>query len=97
MTMCYVFDYTTFSIIREIPPTLQHQFVFVLLFYSVNSFDRRHKSLALLSNDPSHEGSDEEIIGGICYRVYEEMRFAEIAFCKFLCQHDSRKVTPLYI
>jgi len=44
-------------------------------------FDRRHKSLALLSNDPSHEGSDEEIIGGICYRVYEDMRFAEIAFC----------------
>lgn len=44
-------------------------------------FDRRHKSLAILSDDPSVAGSDEEIIGGICYRPYEEMRFAEIAFC----------------
>lgn len=44
-------------------------------------FDRRHKSLALLSNDPNKKDSDEEIIGGICYRAYPEMRFAEIAFC----------------
>lgn len=44
-------------------------------------FDRRHKSLAILSDDPSVVGGDEEIIGGICYRPYEEMRFAEIAFC----------------
>jgi hypothetical protein len=44
-------------------------------------FDRRHKSLALLSDDPQHKGGDEEIIGGICYRAYPEMRFAEIAFC----------------
>jgi len=44
-------------------------------------FDRRHKSLALLSDDPSCKGGDEEIIGGICYRAYPEMRFAEIAFC----------------
>ncbi|KAL7470948.1 hypothetical protein ACHAXS_011224 [Conticribra weissflogii] len=44
-------------------------------------FDRRHKSLALLSTDPRKKNSDEEIIGGICYRSYPEMRFAEIAFC----------------
>lgn len=44
-------------------------------------FDRRHKSLALLSDDPRKAGGDEEIIGGICYRPYPEMRFAEIAFC----------------
>jgi ribosomal protein S18 acetylase RimI-like enzyme len=44
-------------------------------------FDRRHKSLALLSSDPRKKHSDEEIIGGICYRSYPEMRFAEIAFC----------------
>lgn len=44
-------------------------------------FDRRHTSLALLSDDPQHKGGDEEIIGGICYRAYPEMRFAEIAFC----------------
>lgn len=44
-------------------------------------FDRRHKSLALLSDDPSKKYTDEEIIGGICYRSYPEMRFAEIAFC----------------
>jgi GNAT superfamily N-acetyltransferase len=44
-------------------------------------FDRRHKSLALLSDDPNKKYTDEEIIGGICYRSYPEMRFAEIAFC----------------
>ena len=44
-------------------------------------FDRRHKTLAVLSNDPRHKGGDEEIIGGICYRPYHDMRFAEIAFC----------------
>ncbi|KAL7549527.1 hypothetical protein ACHAWF_012797 [Thalassiosira exigua] len=44
-------------------------------------FDRRHKSLALLSDDPDKKNSDEEIVGGICYRAYEDMRFAEIAFC----------------
>lgn len=44
-------------------------------------FDRRHKSLALLSDDPNKKYTDEEIIGGICYRAYPEMRFAEIAFC----------------
>jgi len=44
-------------------------------------FDRRHKSLALLSDDRQLRGGDDEIIGGICYRPYPEMRFAEIAFC----------------
>ena len=42
-------------------------------------FDRRHTSLALL--DPRRKYTDDEIIGGICYRAYPEMRFAEIAFC----------------
>ena len=42
-------------------------------------FDRRHTSLALL--DPRRKFTDDEIIGGICYRAYPEMRFAEIAFC----------------
>jgi len=44
-------------------------------------FDRRHTSLAILSDDPAVKGTDEEIIGGICYRAYHDMRFAEIAFC----------------
>ena len=44
-------------------------------------FDRRHKSLAILSDDPSVKGTDDEIIGGICYRPYYDMRFGEIAFC----------------
>ena len=44
-------------------------------------FDRRHKSLAILSSDPEKKDCDDEIIGGICYRAYPEMRFAEIAFC----------------
>lgn len=44
-------------------------------------FDRRHKSLAILSNDPTVQGTDEEIIGAICYRPYPDMKFAEIAFC----------------
>ena len=43
--------------------------------------DRRHKSLAILSDDPKVMGTDDEIIGGICYRAYHDMRFAEIAFC----------------
>lgn len=59
-------------------------------------FDRNHKSLALLNPDvvskrtsSSNNGNDngggfvgdDEIIGGICYRSYADMKFAEIAFC----------------
>ena len=44
-------------------------------------FDRRHKSLAILSDDPKVKGTDDEIIGAICYRGYHDMRFGEIAFC----------------
>lgn len=50
-------------------------------------FDRRHKSLAILSSqadleqNPAIEGTDDEIVGAICYRAYHEMKFAEIAFC----------------
>jgi len=43
--------------------------------------DPRHKSLAILSPDPAHAQTDDEIIGAICYRPYPDMRFAEIAFC----------------
>jgi len=44
-------------------------------------FDRNHTSLAILSDNPNHQGTDDEIVGGICYRAYETMKFAEIAFC----------------
>ena len=49
-------------------------------------FNKQHTSLALLSNDTSKKDTDEEIIGGICYRAYNDtsdgpMKFAEIAFC----------------
>jgi hypothetical protein len=36
-------------------------------------FDKRHLSLAIKKNN--------RIIGGICYRLYSDQRFAEIAFC----------------
>eukprot|EP00977_Amphora_coffeiformis_P024681 scaffold16630_cov177-Amphora_coffeaeformis.AAC.14 len=51
-------------------------------------FDRRHTSLAILSDSPELEDSDEEIIGGICYRAFPEMRFAEIAFCAVNAKHQ---------
>jgi histone acetyltransferase len=51
-------------------------------------FDRRHKSLAILSDDPQQKGGDEEIIGGICYRAFPQMRFAEIAFCAVNSSHQ---------
>ena len=50
--------------------------------------DRRHTSLAILSDNPELEGSDDEIIGGICYRAFPEMRFAEIAFCAVNAKHQ---------
>ena len=51
-------------------------------------FDRRHTSLAILSDNPELRDSDEEIIGGICYRAFPEMRFAEIAFCAVNAKHQ---------
>lgn len=51
-------------------------------------FDRRHVSLAILSDDPAVKDSDEEIIGAICFRPFEEMRFAEIAFCAVNASHQ---------
>ena len=51
-------------------------------------FDKRHISLAILSEDPAVKDSDEEIIGGICFRPFEEMRFAEIAFCAVSATHQ---------
>jgi len=75
--------------------TLLWLLFFVLTFSSIRSpyiarlvFDRRHRSLAILSDDPSHRGGDEEIIGGICYRGFSEMRFAEIAFCAVNSSHQ---------
>jgi histone acetyltransferase len=50
--------------------------------------DRRHTSLAILADNPALQGSDEEIIGGICYRAFPEMRFAEIAFCAVNAKHQ---------
>lgn len=38
--------------------------------------DPRHTSLAILSDKPDLKDTDEEIIGGICYRAFPEMRFA---------------------
>lgn len=51
-------------------------------------FDRRHTSLAILNDNPDVKDSDEEIIGGICYRAFPEMRFAEIAFCAVNASHQ---------
>lgn len=36
-------------------------------------FDRRHEAIVIRKRG-------HKIIGGICFRVYEEQRFAEIAF-----------------
>ena len=51
-------------------------------------FDRRHTSLAILSDDPALKDCDEEVIGSICYRAFPEMRFAEIAFCAVNASHQ---------
>lgn len=50
--------------------------------------DPRHTSLAIVSDNPAVKDSDEEIIGGICYRAFEDMRFAEIAFCAVNANHQ---------
>lgn len=34
-------------------------------------FDRRHISLAIVSDDPATKDTDEEVIGAICYRAFE--------------------------
>lgn len=46
--------------------------------------DRRHTSLAILSDKPELKDSDEEIIGGICYRAFPEMRFAGELFSEYM-------------
>jgi histone acetyltransferase len=51
-------------------------------------FDPRHTSLAILSRNPDLKDSDDEIIGGICYRAFPDMRFAEIAFCAVNSTHQ---------
>jgi histone acetyltransferase len=45
-------------------------------------FDKRHISLAIKKNS--------RIIGGICYRPYNEQRFGEIAFCAVSSQEQVR-------
>ena len=60
-------------------------------------FDRRHTSLAILSDDPQLKGSDEEIIGAICYRGFKEMRFAEIAFCAVNSSHQVKVRSLAYL
>jgi len=51
-------------------------------------FDRRHTSLVILNDDPATKDTDEEVIGSICYRAFDEMRFAEIAFCAVNASHQ---------
>ncbi|KAL3920664.1 MAG: hypothetical protein SGILL_003145 [Bacillariaceae sp.] len=51
-------------------------------------FDRRHVSLAILSDNPATKDTDEEVIGAICYRPFYDMRFAEIAFCAVNASHQ---------
>jgi hypothetical protein len=50
--------------------------------------DPRHSSLAILSDNPDVRDSDDEIIGGITYRAFSDMRFAEIAFCAVNSAHQ---------
>ena len=57
-------------------------------------FDRRHTSLAILSDNPELEDSDEEIIGGICYRAFPEMRFAGKETTSALSPKESIHTTP---
>jgi histone acetyltransferase len=51
-------------------------------------FDRRHISLAILNQDPATRDTDEEVIGAICYRPFNDMKFAEIAFCAVNASHQ---------
>jgi len=60
-------------------------------------FDKRHISLAILSEDPAVKDSDEEIIGGICFRPFQDMRFAEIAFCAVSATHQVKVLTFLCV
>ncbi|GAX27816.1 histone acetyltransferase [Fistulifera solaris] len=50
--------------------------------------DRRHTSIAILQDKPELKNTDDEIIGGICYRAFPEMRLAEIAFCAVNANHQ---------
>jgi histone acetyltransferase len=43
-------------------------------------FDRRHTSVAILSDNPAVKDSEEEIVGGICYRAFPDMRLARLRF-----------------
>jgi GNAT superfamily N-acetyltransferase len=49
-------------------------------------FDPKHTSLAILN--PALAGSDEMIIGGICYRAFFPERVGEIAFCAVNASHQ---------
>ena len=60
-------------------------------------FDRRHTSLAILSDDPALKDTDEEVIGSICYRAFPEMRFAEIAFCAVNASHQVKVCEKLWM
>eukprot|EP00501_MAST-03F_sp_TOSAG23-6_P000149 GSMAST32.ASY1.ANO1.152.1 assembled CDS len=42
-------------------------------------FDHRHQSIVLFKKYDN--GEPAKVVGGICFRVYEEQKFAEIAFC----------------
>ena len=60
-------------------------------------FDRRHTSLAILSDDPALKDTDEEVIGSICYRAFPEMRFAEIAFCAVNASHQVKVCEKIWM
>ena len=48
-------------------------------------FDRQHNSLIILKNQ-------KKVIGGICYRMYKEQRFAEVAFLAVLGTEQVRVI-----
>jgi N-acetylglutamate synthase-like GNAT family acetyltransferase len=50
--------------------------------------DRNHTSLVVLSDNPTLQNSDDEIIGSICYRHFASQKFAEIAFCAVHATHQ---------
>lgn len=46
-------------------------------------FDRNHESMVILKDD-------KKVIGGICFRVFEPERFAEIAFLAITANEQVR-------
>ena len=53
-------------------PKMPREYIVKLLF------DRCHESLVITKINPVN--NHRKVIGGICFRVYENKKFAEIAF-----------------